>query len=623
MKKVIWALLSIFFLNISVYSLDITLRATPSVLIPTDSEKFSIGFGGIVQADADILGFLNIGAEGVFDMVKPASLDESINLVGGGLGLSAYYSPFSRLYLGAGGSFGIYNFATKIDDVSQSATDLYWRGYGELGFRVTPEFTVSATGGYMDYMVSGTDSIFKGINAGLSFRYTFSTNSKSSSSFGISFDQDDAAFPLFMSAYRNCPIGTLVLKNNESSEIRNVRVQFRAGKYTASTYESAKISRINRHSSESIPLYADFSTEILKYSENGKINGEIVVDYELLGKKKQSVQNVIISVYNRNAFYWADSTALAAFVSSETPEVQQLASIISGIETNNLIPGMNKNFQITAAVFEGLRLSGIRYSGDKSTPYATYHNSYELDSIQYPLQTMNYLSGDLDDLGILLMSCLQSVSVPTGYMALDDDFIVLVGMGISNGTEQNHFTSADNVLSDDDNVYFGLSMANFEKGFVASRKAAAKLIAEAKADEENPHEYVSTQAAWQIYSPAVFSGSGSTFEYPSRASVEAATKTAINDYINTDLANVLARARASGDANKIGVALLRSGRVAEAKVEFGKLSTTSAMNNLANCYMVEKNYTAALNQYKKVLAKDPQNRIALNGVEKASEKLGQ
>lgn len=623
MKKVLTTLLGVFFLNVSVYSLDITLRATPSVLIPVESDKYSIGFGGIVQADADILGFLNIGAEGLFNMVKPASLDESINFLGGGLGLSAYYSPFSRLYLGAGGSFGIYNFSTKIDDVSQTAADLYWRGYGELGFRVTPEFTVSATGGYMDYMVNGSDSMFKGINAGLSFRYTFSTNGKSSSSFGISFDQDDSAFPLFMSAYRNCPIGTLVLKNNESSEIRNVRVQFRAGKYTASTYESAKISRINRHSSESIPLYADFSTEILKYSENGKINGEIVVDYELLGKKKQSVQNVIISVYNRNAFYWSDSTALAAFVSSDTPEVQQLASIISGIETNNLIPGMNKNFQIAAAIFEGLRLSGIRYSGDKATPYSTYHTSYELDSIQYPLQTMNYLSGDLDDLGILVMSCLQSVGVPTGYMPLDDDFIVLVGMGISSGTEQNHFTSADNVLSDDDNVYFGLSMANFEKGFVASRKAAAKLIADAKADEENPHEYVSTQAAWQIYSPAVFSGSGSTFEYPSRASVEAATKTAINDYINTDLANVLARARASGDANKIGVALLRSGRVAEAKVEFGKLSTTSAMNNLANCYMVEKNYTAALNQYKRVLAKDPQNRIALNGVEKASEKLGQ
>lgn len=621
MKKVFASFIGIFIFCNSLFSLDFTFRGSPTFIIPTKAEKFTPAFGGYLQADVDLFGFLNAGVEGLFDSIKPQGVNDPLNFFGFGAGVSGYYSPFSRLHLGGGASFGIYNLSTKISGQDRSASDFYWRGYGEVGFRVTPEFTISATGGYTDFIVKNSDPMFSGFIAGLSLRYTVSTNGKSSSSFSISFEQDDSAFPLFMSAYRNCPLGNLVLRNNESSEIRNVRVQFRAGKYTASTYESANLARINRHSSETIPLYADFSPEILRYSENGKINGEIVVDYELLGKKKQSVQNVVISVYNRNAFYWIDPSALAAFVSPSTPEVQQLASNISGIETNNIIPGMNKNFQMAAAIFEGLRLSGIKYAADKATPYDSYHLSDELDSIQYPLQTMNYLSGDLDDLGILLMSCLESVNVPTGYMPLDDDFIVLVGMGIRNGTEENHFTSANNVIADDENVYFGLSMKDFEKGFVVSRKSAAKKIANAKNDPDGTFEYAGTESSWQIYSPAVFSGNGTNYDYPSRAQVEKAVKAAVNDYIETDLADVLSRARKSGDSNKIGVALLRSGRVSEAKNEFSKSGTISAMNNLANCYMVEENYSAALAQYKKVLAKDPENRIALNGVESASEKL--
>ena len=39
------------------------------------------------------------------------------------------------------------------------------------------------------------------------------------------------------------------------------------------------------------------------------------------------------------------------------------------------------------------------------------------------------------------------------------------------------------------------------------------------------------------------------------------------------------------------------------------------MNNLGNVYMIEKNYSAAEKQYKNVLALEPQNKAALNGLE--------
>ncbi len=627
MKKFLLALITAGAISVSVSAMDLTFRIAPGVILPQDKD-FSTGFGGFVQADVDLFGCMTVGVEGNYSNVPAAvSSINDLSLAGGGLGLGFYYSPFSRVYLGVGGAGGVYQFSwmNSTDNKTQSASDLYYRGYGELGFRVTPEFTISATGGYINYLISGDDPLLRGkgaVTGGISFRFTMSTNGASSAAFGLGFEQDCPALPVFMNAYRTCPLGNLTLSNNESSEIRNVRVGFRAGKYTSETFESAKISRINRHSSENIDLCASFSSEILKYAENGKISGEIVVDYELLGKKKQAVQNIVIDVYNRNGFLWSDPAGIAAFISGETPEVQQVAKTISGMGRNSLIPGMNQSIQFSAAIFEGLRLSDIKCETDKTTPYKKAHLSDELDSIQFPLQTLEYKSGDLDDVGILYASCLESSGIPTGFLITDDDFIVLVGMNVSSKTAINHFASTDGLIMDDENVYFGVSMANFAKGFAAARKAASKTIAAIKADESKELDYMGTAAGWETYKPAVFSGTGLSFDTPSAAALEKAMSAAVNDYINTDLAAVIKRAQKEGDTNKLGIAYLRSGRLAEAKAEFSKLNNAAGMNNLANCYMIEKNYTGAKALYKKVLAKEPENKVAISGLADVNERLG-
>ncbi|MCQ2592236.1 MAG: tetratricopeptide repeat protein [Treponema sp.] len=616
MKKLSAIIICVLF-SISAFSLDLNLRVTPGIVAPLKSDRYKTGFGVFAQGDLDFFGFMNAGVEGNVLLTSATGINESLSFAGGGLGLSFYYAPLSRLHLGAGFAFGPYITSGVI-----SSSGLYWRTYGEVGFRATPELTLSFTGNFIDYETIRNGRFLNGINAGIGLKYVIPIGKKGSSSLTASFVQDEAAFPLFMTAYRNFELGTITLKNNEASEIRNVHVRFRAGKYTASTYESANIPVVQKHSSVEVPLLADFSTEILKYSENGRINGELIIEYELLGKKKHSEQNIILSMNNRNAFCWADPTAISAFISSGTPEVQQLASIISGVETNHLIQGMNKNLQMSAAIFEGLRLFGIIYSEDKITPFVDYHKVYDMDSIQYPLQTMTYLSGDYDDIGILLASCLESVGVPTGYMILDDDFILLIGTNIRVGTELNHFASSDGLLIDDENVYFGLSMADFQKGFTQSRATAFEKIAAAKKEIDIPYDYVNTEYAWAIYSPAVFSSSGNVFEYPTRVEIEKATKKAIDDYINSDLAVVVERAKASKDPNKIGVALFRSGKIKDAKAQFSKSDSISCLNNLANCYMAEKDYDSAAKTYEKVLAKDSSNKIATKGLNSANEKLG-
>lgn len=620
MKKVI-AILSIITFSISVFALDLSFTLTPQLIFPKDS-NFDKSFNGTVAADAHLFNLLSVGIEGTYLMSKPKGMEKKVSIYGGGLGVGAFYSPISRLYLGAGGAFGIYSLSSPI--IEEKTSDFYWRGYGEVGFRINPTFTVCATGGYSSYLVKGHSPVIQGPYAGVSLKINTSVGNKSSGACDVDFKQEGTVYPLFQQVYRQSPVGSVVVTNGESAEIRNVYVSFRAGKYTSSALKSEKINLIKPMGKVELPLYVDFSSELLKFSENGKLSGEVVIEYEIVGKKKVSVQPIAISVSNRNSYIWGNNESLAAFVSSETPEILEYAKYVAGIARNDLYTGMNRNIQFAAAMFEALRSSGITYSGDKTTPYSEYHSNGKIDSIQYPLQTMNYLGGDLDDIGILLASCLESVGVSTGFLPLDDDFIVLVGMDIKPSQAGNHFGDVEGLIIDEDNVFFALSMANFSKGFVKSRSEGAKLVKDCLNNEDAYYEFIPIHDVWTVYPPAIYTGSGSTLEKPTQNSVIKNMTASIKDYINVDLDAVIRNAKSEGNTNKIGMAYVRSGDYSSAINEFNKgaeKGNISSMNNMGNVLLIKKDYVGAAYWFKRVLAKDPENATAKAGLENANSKL--
>ena len=635
-KRVLSLVFLSCFTMMSLSALDLVFKVEPTVLFPNVVQSnMQISPGGILQADFDLFNILTVGAEGGYAYEQPKATDEGINIVFGGMNLGVYYYPISRLYLGAGGSFGVHSCITQVQkSESESSTEkktlggLYYRGFGEVGFRVNPSMSVNLVGGWASYSAGTSlgDGFIAGPFAAISLRLNGHVGSNAkSSAIDVRITQDSEVFPVYSSVYDYESFGTIYIRNDEGAELRNVHVSFRAGKYTNSAKLCGSADKINRHKTAEFPLYADFSDEILGFTENGKISGEIVVEYEFLGKKMSVTEPVIVSVYNRNSFIWGDSSALAAFISPDATEIATFAKEVAGITRNNIYTGMNANLQYAIGVVEGLRLIGVGYSEDNVTPYATYHNSYDMDSIQYPLQTLQFLSGDYDDLGILVCSCLQTINVPTGYIPFDDDFIVLVKLNIGASQALSNFASTDGLVIDydADEVYLALSMKALNKGFTASYKAGADAVEKIFSNEDAYYDFVDTTDAWSSYKPVAFS-TNSSVTTPKQDALVKNIKSAIQDYIASDIEAVIKRARDAGDSNKLGVALVRAGRYSEAKKEFQKSAdkgSIAAMNNVANILMIEKNYSAAAAQYKKILDRDPSNAVAQKGLENANAKI--
>jgi tetratricopeptide (TPR) repeat protein len=612
-------------------ALDFGIRAKPYFSIPFGSafstDNFTPGGGVDAAFDVDISSVLpnpldigyTAGVEAGLNMVPLYKAGDISQFYGGGLGAGLFYYPLSRLAIRVDGAFGLYQSALK----GASYSNLFWRYGLEAGFRFTPRFTLSLNGGYRQYAAPG-DPNYSGLYAGLTGQIVFGTGGGSG---GIVVDllQDEAVFPVFSPLYRQNRIGVLRITNRESAEIRNVRVSFQAGNYTSSRLLCGVQPRIRKRGSVELPLYADFSPTIYNFSENGRIPGQVIVEYELLGSGRTANSTAVVEVYNRNSFRWNDSRSLAVFISPSAPEVLDYSKYIVGIARNHLRTGLNRNMQFAVFLYEGLRAGGIRDAPDMETPYAASHGDREtVDYLQFPFQTLAYRSGDVDDLGLLYAAALEAAGIGAALIPLADDFVIAFSLEMDEKTAAGFFDNMDNLLILNGEAWLPVGFRSFREGFVNSWYSAVNDIGAAVAAGGNP-DIIMLREAWQSYPPAALSVEEAQFDKPPEANVVRLVEIGMLRYIAAEFGPKIRRTQETITAgrgtpslyNQLGLFYVRSGLYEEAKAEYRRsaaMGSAAAMVNLGNLAWMERDAETASRWYGEALAADPANRAAANGL---------
>lgn len=651
---------------------ELTFKATPMALFPfyrgndkvglsffAPEEDKKIGlyeplaFGTFLDAGITLFDYLNVGPEFGFMMFpkkESAKLPEgtSPNLfeIPIGLQIGTYLYPFSRVEVGlgiAGGASIAISQKQVATNEKSTATDKtnqtgfhyapWYRAFGEVNFRINPMVSLGLNVSWFDCQNTTYfgNPMVDGLSAGVSVRIKIDTEKVSGKVDGTVI-QDESVFPLMYSIYQNNPFGTIIIENNETAEIRNVVVKFRSENYTASEKECGKLKVIKKHKKEEIPLYADFSDSILQFTESGKMSGELVIEYELLGKKRVAVSQVTIPVYNRNQVRWMDSSAIASYISSNSQEVLEFSKYLVGIARSHLRSGLNRNMQFSMYLYEGLRLNGIKCVTNSDTPYSEYHlNPDLLDYIQYPYQTLSYKTGDRDDVGILYMAMLASVGINAAFIPLENDFIIAFDLGVDASRASTLFDGYDRILVVDDSIWIPVSISSLNEGFVNSWYKAIVELQELTVNEED-FEFVSLTDAWQVYPPAGFSSKESSGVMPAEAKLTAAVENDISRYITAEfgpqIAAVQNRIKAEGASvvlyNQLGMLYVRAGMYSSAIPVYelsAKMGSVPAMNNLGNIYTLQKKYLDAKKWYEMALTVDPTNATALKNLDRIITEL--
>lgn len=653
MKKVFTVSFVSLFTLFSGLSMDFSVDMNPGIVFPSGKcAEIMKGpaFGADVGFNLHFLDLITVGPEIGVDYIIKEGEPSSIVDIAPGIKAGAYMYPWGRLGFGLNAAAGIHfasydypgeknasgnGYKEGREPGSLKVCNPYIRFEGSVNYRLTSSIALGLRGGYVIDFFDGHDfddgfsPFMAGPEVGIGLRYSFS-NVKPEQHVEASISQFGPIYPLLMNVYKDVDFGTVHITNSEDAEIKNVRVYFKAAPYTSSSYLCGKIKKIRKGQTYDIPLKGDFSQELAKFSDDGSFPGEITITYDYMGNKMTTTESVLVSTYNRNTMNWSDPNSIAAFISPSDETILELSKFAGATAKSNLRSGLNSKLQTTIYMTELFGSLGIQRIADKVSPYVTSHgDTTKNDYIQYPFQTLTYMSGDSDELGIVFASLLEAVSVDAALIPDENDFIVAAELGLSAKGVEGLFADPDQLVIIGDEYYLPLSANNLGKGFNAAWKAGSRQL-RAEMEKKTP-DFVILKDAWQSYPPLGLSVKRNVAK-PSSASLiarasrelESFTSDNIRPKIRASEALVSSGKATDDDRIALGLLYVRAGDTASAAAIFRPLSdkgNITAMNNLANIYILQKDFSSAKRLYEKVLEKDDKNGIAKKGLERiANEK---
>lgn len=614
---------------------DVRIRVAPDLLIPVGQtrgdETFGLGGGGSLVMDMDIFGFLAPYLSGDLRYVAPAAKDfkGSLMLASGGAGLGFFAFPLPRIKLGFSGGSGIYigSYTGPEGDPTMSG-NAFWRAGAEMGYRVSPSLTLSASGSYIDFLTK-TDSFYKGIAVSLVADIGFSTKNSAGRA-TLEYSESNPVYPILASEYSKGSFGKLSIRNSESAEIRDVEIWFHAEGYTSGPVLCAKVPYLPKGSITSAPLLAVFSDQVMTVTENVRIRGEVTIAYTLLGEERSAKAETTISILNRNALLWSNPEILASFVSPNDPAVLDSSKFLAGVVRAKARRELDSNLQYALGIFEGLRLSGIAWSADPQTPYSAMRaKPAEVDYVQYPYQTIAYRGGDSDDLAALYAAELESIGVSAALIPLDGEVLVAFSMSGDESATKSSFADAGDFIFIDGQAWAPIRVSILREGFIRAWSEGASLV---KKYPDARSTLYKLAEAWQHFPPAGVPGISSVTKKPSEDQVRAAFDNAVSLVVAKEVIPRAERMRltfgsdgGSGlQRNSLGVLYAKYGMYTEALSEFkaaAALGFKSAAVNIGNVAFLTGDYKTAVAWFESASTNDPANVAAMIGLARSLYEL--
>jgi len=341
-------------------------------------------------------------------------------------------------------------------------------------------------------------------------------------------------FPVLYNYYDNNPIGQIAVKNLEPETFKNVQVSFFVERYMDNPMECGDSFTIEPDEIKELELFGLFTEDLMEITEGTKVSAKITLSYSLDDETYIKDFTSVLEFYNRNALMWDDDRKIASFVTAKDPEILEFArNAVSWMQTVKN-PALDDNLQKGMAVYEAVKAYGIQYEIDPTTPFSEFsEQETAIDFLQFPRQTLQFTSGDCDDLTVLYTSLLEAVGVETAIITVPGHIYAAFALKLTQDEAQRTFGSSDELVFRNEKAWIPVEITMFQDTFEKAWQTGAKEWRENTLKDQS--QFYPTREAWQYYQAVGFKEGAAEIQLPPREIVTNAVSDTINRYVEKEI----------------------------------------------------------------------------------------
>jgi len=468
----------------------------------------------------------------------------------------------------------------------------------------------------------------------LNYVYLQKKNVESGKGQGLSLSLTKLSFEKVFSAaykqYAHSPVGTVTVRNDSGVAYENVKLSFQIKNYM--DFETThSIAEIKPHESVEVPLLASFNNNILSIDENTGVQSEVKISYYAMGKPQEKTLTQPLTIYGKNAMLWSNMPMIGSFV---TPK-DEILSVFTrqGLNKYRRPAGqLNKTLVKAMTMFELMSKLDIKYIEDPNNPYSKL-DTMQVDTVQFPRETLRVHSGDCDDLTILLTSALENLGIQTALLDVPGHLFFMFNTGLPERLADRISSNPNRVAIYNDEVWIPIEATLIATSFSEAWVVGAEKYTQAQA--KHVLNVVPLKQAWQSYTPVTLPPANFEVPVPTGAQVDAAMTQAWNRLAEDAAARAIIPFQEMLAMNpqdnratmQMAIVYARYGLFARAKSILNDLlakdaSQSAVHTNMGNVYYLEGDMQKALASYQVAEKLEPKNANIKVNIAMTYYKLG-
>lgn len=484
--------------------------------------------------------------------------------------------------------------------ISVSPSLNYLRGLGEL----------------QDY-----DGLTFGVGFSASYRFGEDPDAARSTIKALRFD-DISLPPVFaamQSYYVKNPAGTMVIANKEKYALNDISISFMQPGFMDSPSPVAQDIVLEPGESIEIPILLSYNNEVFSTQGITPLTGEVIAGYTVRGREVEQRKSVTYDLHDRNALTWNDDRKAAAFITPQDSAVRNYSSHIRQIHRDETNPYISANLQFAMQAFHALGELGILYQIDPTAPFTEVQgDTFVVDSISLPRETLKRLTGDCDDLTVLYCTMLESIGIDTALVTVPGHIYCAFDTGVASADYKMIHPDRTMSMVIDGTLWIPVEITMIGKH--SFLEAWNRGISEFNKWDSDPSRrgFYKTGEAQGLFRPVVLRETDLGLQYGDDEAVVRAFQENINHFTRSVLEPYRSLAETEGTArtwNSYGIAAAKLEELRTAESAFKKAleeraDYLSARLNLGSVYFLREKFQSALDLYHRIEESDENSGLS-------------